>query len=356
MGVNCDKCRSKLKDTIVICDGLCKNSFHPECVDLTDQDWKVISGVTNAKWFCNHCLVYMDSNLKIGQNISEIKKMVEEKISNIEEIVSGSNKFDHNLKSKSYAKAAGEVLIIKPRQKQESNVTKEAIKKSFSPARLEVGIAEMKGLKEGGILIKCNSKDDVEKVKSATEKKLKRNYDIKFQEQRNPKIKIVGMEEEMDKETVENMIRKQNAHIIKENHQLDIKVIRKMKTRYMAIAECDPTSFGSIMENGKLCIGWSMCSVYEYVPVFRCYKCGNFDHKANECTAEDRCLHCTTVSHNTGDCHSDQYKCFNCVSMNEKFKLNLKVDHNIFDINCPVYRKKGEAKKKYIKMSPGNDK
>lgn len=297
-------------------------------------------------------MLYLDLNLRIARNICETKKILEEKITNIENIVTRPRNHAQDTRSKSYAGAAGEVLVIKPKQKQQSKITKEAIKKSRSPARLEVGITDIKSIKEGGIINNyyCYKRDDIEKVRNATEKKLKKKYDIRIPEQRNPKIKIVGIEEDFDEASVENMIRKQNAHVIKENHIIDVKIIKKMKTRYMSIAECDPSCYALIMENENLSIGWSICRKYEYVPVFRCYKCGNFDHEADECTAENLCLRCTEVSHETENCCVAQFKCFNCMSMNERFKLDLEVNHNIFDIKFPLYLKKVEAKKKYIKM------
>lgn len=353
MEMNCDKCENKLEDFVVLCDGLCKRRFHPNCANLADDAWTTISHATNAKWYCNQCLLYIELILKNGINIAEIKKLFEEKIVDIENKLTATKNAKQNAKTKTYAQATGEVLVIKPKRKQESSITKEALMKSCNPATLEVGITQVKNIKEGGILIKCNSKEEVEKIRSATEKKLKRSYDIRLPNQINPRIKIVGIEEDMDKETIEEMIRKQNACLIKEHHLLDVKIIKKMRTRYMAIAECDPSCFSLLVESGKLSIGWSRCSVYEYVPVFRCYKCGNFDHKASECTEEDRCLLCTSVSHKTENCN-EKVKCHNCVLMNEKFSLKLNVEHNIFDLNCSVYLRKVEAKRKYIKLPVNN--
>lgn len=118
----------------------------------------------------------------------------------------------------------------------------------------------------------------------------------------------------------------------------------------MAIVECDPLSAEKILKQEKISIGWSICRVFEYVHVFRCFKCGDYDHKATECKKEDRCLKCASKEHKTEDCVSDYYKCCNCIAANEKLKLNLKVDHTVFDANCPVYLRKVDAQKRSIKI------
>lgn len=49
----------------------------------------------------------------------------------------------------------------------------------------------MKDTREGEVLIKCKSKEEVKKIRTEAEKKLKKNYDVKTVEQKNPHVKIV---------------------------------------------------------------------------------------------------------------------------------------------------------------------
>ena len=78
---------------------------------------------------------------------------------------------------KSYAEVTGEVVVIKPKKVQESKITKEVIRKALNPSKLEVGITQIKDTKEG-VLLKCKSKEEIEKIKLEAEKKLKKNYEI----------------------------------------------------------------------------------------------------------------------------------------------------------------------------------
>ncbi|KAJ8942553.1 hypothetical protein NQ318_021955 [Aromia moschata] len=203
-------------------------------------------------------------------------------------------------KNKSYAEAvAGEVVVIKPKKIQENKTTKEAVRKALNPTKLEIGFTEIKDIRDGGMLIKCKSKEDVEKIKSEAEKKLKKGYEIRIKEQKNPHIKIVGLEDDIDKEVLEECILKQNSFPNSENCFLKVKTVKRMKSKYMAIIECDPQLSELFLNEGKISIGWSICRVYEYVPVFRCYKCGDYDHKADLCKKEERCLKCASTVHKT---------------------------------------------------------
>lgn len=356
MAETCEKCKVKLKQNILQCSGLCKKKFHPECVKITIEDSSVFTKIDNAKWFCDCCNIYLDFMTQMKEEIIEFENRMKIKFESLENMVCSGNSLNKRnvngmeVNKKSYAEIAGEVVVIKPKTKQESKTTKEVIRKTLNPTKLEVGITQIKDTKEGGVLIKCNSKEEIEKIKIAAEKKLKRNYEIKTPEQRNPRIKIVDIEENIDKEILEESINKQNSYLNHEDAMLDIKVVKKMKSKYMAIAECDPMSLQLILKHGKLSIGWSICRVFEYIPVFRCYKCGDYDHKASECKREEKCLKCISVNHKTEDCVSEQYKCFNCISANEKLKLNLTVDHSIFDVNCPVFLRKVDSQKKKIKV------
>ncbi|KAJ8962176.1 hypothetical protein NQ318_018135 [Aromia moschata] len=65
-----------------------------------------------------------------------------------------------------------------------------------------------------------------------------------------------------------------------------------MINRYMAILECDPATHTRILEKGSLCISWTPnCSVYDYVRIYRCFKCAKYNHKAADCE-NNLCVKC----------------------------------------------------------------
>lgn len=149
----------------------------------------------------------------------------------------------------------------------------------------------MNNIKEGGVLIKYKSKQEQDVIKKAAEKKLSNNYEIKVPSLKNPCIKIVDIEEQLNSVDLLNLISRQNLCILHGNTRLHVKVIKKMKTKFMAIVA---------MQNGILLIGLHV--LFEYVNVPRSFIRGNFDHYAIYCKLADKCLKCTASDHVTENC------------------------------------------------------
>lgn len=355
----CDRCQAKFKanDTQIKCSGICCNIFHPRCVDIQNKDLQVVINNDNIKWFCNKCTLLFNHGGNLMKLIDDFKKDVNTQLKEFRDILllhkpdDRINKYSDNNIKKTYSEVAGEVIVIKPKSAQDSKVTKDDIQKNIKPATLEVGITQMKNTKEGGVLIKCNNKDEIQKIKVAAEKKLNKNYKISIPEQKNPCIKILDLEENMEGSDLISCMLKQNSFLDRETAKFEVKTFKKMKTRYMSIVECDPASFKQIMEYGKLSVGWSVCRVFEYVRVYRCYKCGGYDHKADECKKVKKCLKCNKTDHGTEDCDGMEICCGNCIESNEKLNLNLPVDHCVFDMCCPVLQRKIETEKRKIKVA-----
>ncbi|KAK9737900.1 hypothetical protein QE152_g10327 [Popillia japonica] len=187
-------------------------------------------------------------------------------------------------------------VINRPKTSQNIKITKEEIQKNIKPQSLEVGIVGFKGTKSGGVVIECKSKEDSEKLKNAADKKIKKKYNIKVPELVNPSVKILDIEDSFTEKELEDYILKQNAFLkhedlvlkikisrkMKTKYMLKIKISRKMKTKYMAVMEVDPLTHTRILNEGKLSIGWSTCRVFDYIRVFRCFRCWGFDHRASE--------------------------------------------------------------------------
>nr|CAI5859497.1 unnamed protein product [Callosobruchus analis] len=54
--------------------------------------------------------------------------------------------------------------------------------KELNPTDMEVGIAQIKNIKDGGILIKCKTREETEKMKNEAEKSLGRSYQVNMPE------------------------------------------------------------------------------------------------------------------------------------------------------------------------------
>lgn len=354
----CGKCSQKFKtkEKCLKCSGNCSNQFHINCVDVPESVIEMMVNCEGLKWFCMICVGELENMSNIKKEIACMQSQITTELTEFRNLLKKANNSVDNapVEAKSYAKVAGEVVVIKPKEAQESKKTREAIQKHVKPAALEVGITEIKNIKEGGVLIKCKSKEEVERIKSVAEKKLSRNYKINAPQLKRPCVKVLDIDENLDSEKLINAIKKQNPFIQHESLCLEVLTIKKLKTTYMALIECDPTTFSRIMTEQRLCVNWSRCRVFEYVNIFRCFNCGGFNHKANDCKSL-RCLKCADGGHKLEDCKSESYKCYNCMEANEKLKLNLDSNHSIYDNNCPVFQKKVALQKQKIKYTVSDD-
>lgn len=350
---NCGKCNNKLTsaDNGIRCSGKCEKYYHLKCVNVATKELQIIESCPGIKWFCEVCVKYVNIFLQMNTIIDEIK---EEFMTKIDDINNKLNKCSSNSQNevKTYAKVAStsnEVVIIKPKNKQECKKTKEAILKNIKPSALEVGITQLKETKEGGVIIRCQNKTEQEKIQKVAEKKLSRQYQVKAPELKNPCVKIVDITENISQEELINCIQKQNAFVNHEKMQMTVKVIKKMKKNFMAIIECDPLTFKKILDENSLFINWDLCRVFEYISVHRCFKCAGFNHNSDNCARNPRCLKCAEEGHSSDSCDKEYVKCFNCIEAKDKLKLELNVDHSIYDSNCPVFLKKKNFQKQRVK-------
>lgn len=162
-----------------------KKMFHFSCLEFSARDVQTIKKIRGYKWFCDDCLPSISFTMELNSKFIEFKETVLTEMNNLKSMLNGRDmKIEKNNKNElSYAKiVAGEAVIIKPKISQECSKTQEIIKKNLKPAFLEVGITQIKNIKDGGVPIKCKRKEETDKVKKAAEKKLGKNYQIKTPE------------------------------------------------------------------------------------------------------------------------------------------------------------------------------
>lgn len=358
MADKCDNCEIKFKqnEAQLHCSGQCSKCFHPKCVNLTNKDVQFINNLSNLKWFCNECLQNFSNTIDVKKEIADLKtnviadiKLIKEKIQSTE-----MKMHDQSVTKKTYADSVGEIMVIKPKNCQESEKTKSDLKGKLNPTNLEIGIKQIRSVKDGGVLIKCNNMEDIERLKRETQKKLQKGYVVKTYSKKSPRLKIVGFEDELNSDELMECLFKQNACINKTTAKIETKIIKKMKNLFMAIVECDPSTFKSILDQGKVNIGWSVCRVFEHVQVLRCFKCGGFNHIAATCKSDITCKMCASSSHSTADCDALEHKCANCIQIKSTANIEVDINHSMFDINCPSYQRQVNFEKRNINYVPAS--
>lgn len=350
----CSHCTEKLKsDNGIKCTGPCGGVFHLKCVSLSSKDYNVAKNVGGFKWFCGTCLPFVEFIKNMHGEFNNFKSAVMTELNVIRNKIEKITPVEDKKSEKSYARVVtGEAVVIKPRSNQDCTRTREAVVKKLKPSKMEVSITQVRNIKDGGILIKCKSKEEIERLKKEAEMSLGRNYQVRIPEQKNPCIKICGFEEEMDPDELMECIRSQNSFLREGNIAMKVIVLKKMKTRYMAIIQCDPSTHARILEEGSLSIGWTpLCRVFDYVRMFRCFQCGGFNHKSTDCKLSEVCLKCGEMDHLKQDCTQTHFKCLNCMEANRTLNCNFDVNHSIFDNSeCSVYLKKVAIEKQKIRL------
>lgn len=383
----CGKCETTIKrnENYVVCSGWCENYFHGKCEGLKEEEIKYINTRNFIGWFCPNCvekkgvlsrnilenisetIIKMKCDIKkqtetmeeqekliaelistMNTNKNEIQMEIEKTINVIENQDSGKSSYA----SKAKANKHEPVIIIKPKNSGQSNITtKEEVKKNFDPSKLE--ISGLRNISKGGVVLECRNKDKINEVKEEVSKKLGENYDISLPKKRSPKLKIIGLTENLSASEMREKILAQNTFLDVETANIKVLHVQQSKNRnanYFAYVEVDGPSYIKILREEKLNIGWDRCRVYEAVGVTRCYKCSGFNHKATECRSEKACPRCAGP-HDLRECKADNDKirCINCVKTTDKLKIKLDAKHEAWNSEqCAVYKRKLEFEKNKI--------
>ncbi|KAK9880535.1 hypothetical protein WA026_011772 [Henosepilachna vigintioctopunctata] len=219
----CGKCSKEIDGGLSVgCEGKCSEWFHLKCAELTVKEYNVIKGCKRLKWFCDICYeseVIKRTNDEVIKEIKQLKDQIsrlEEKVSAIKvddnDNVKYSNAGAEEIKQRSEA-----AIIISAKNEDINKHTsiQNDLKGAIKPQELRIGVNNMKTTGAGKVKISCEKKTDILKLKSEIESKLGSKYDISEVKTRKPKIKIVGINENMDKDELKNTIIKQNELVIR---------------------------------------------------------------------------------------------------------------------------------------------
>jgi hypothetical protein len=185
----------------------------------------------------------------------------------------------------------------------------------------------------------CKSVETAETVLSS---KLK-NCEIKIEQQGNPKIKIVNIDNttSMKAEEIEDDINKRNFSNFSNGGNILHMYTNKRNKTDTVLMEVTPEIYKFIRENGsKVFVGHQSCKTYDLINISPCYNCARYGHSASKCKNESVCLKCSN-NHNVNECKNNKIECANCIYNNLKYRTNLTTDHLPTDrIKCTLLKKK----------------
>lgn len=195
-------------------------------------------------------------------------------------------------------------IIIAPVGKQTSThththkETEETIKRQVDVMKLGVGVSRITQGAKGSVTLSMNRKEDQETLRKELKNNLGKEYTVQVPQLKRPKIKIIGIEEELNKWKEDDILLKIGLQNKLEINRTDfgIKIIKVMqksgKEGTTMIMEVDPLTHKGIVEKGKLLVGWKICKVYDFVSIVRCFKYYGLGHFAKDCRNETGCRKC----------------------------------------------------------------
>lgn len=243
------------------------------------------------------------------------------------------------------------ILIIKPKVQQESEITKKTIKDKIDITKMEIGVTKLRKGGKGTVILGCETEEEKEKLKATVQAAMGEEVKVSEPQKRKPKIKIInvdGDEMKMEDEELIDTIKKQNRigeesciHLVK-------KILRgknKDTEQGSVIIEVDESTHISLINRGKINLGWRKCPLFNYISVRRCFKCWGYYHIAKNCTRQETCYKCAG-NHKANECTTAKKRCVNCTYKNQTYNLKINVEHEALDSECPTFKKVLEEEKR----------
>lgn len=198
----------------------------------------------------------------------------------------------------------------------------------------------VKELKNGAVILKCDSDVANQKMKDEAQSVLGENYLISETKLLSPSVTISNISKELSEDEITEAVRSQNYFLADED-QFKLKTVKNSKSggSLFAVLQCNGSCYQKLMAVGKINIGFNKCPVYENFNVIRCYKCWRFNHFASDCKEAVVCSRCAG-SHSSRNCTEDSRKCTNCLYVNSRFGRGFDAQHEATHKDCPVYKQK----------------
>jgi hypothetical protein len=116
----------------------------------------------------------------------------------------------------------------------------------------------------GGLIIGCSKQIDEQKLLEIAESKLSTKYEIKKLDPVLPRVRIIGISNELTESEVLIYLNKQNPNVITENSTISMHkfwAVKKNDKVLQCELSLDLETFKPILELGHVLVGLSSCSV-----------------------------------------------------------------------------------------------
>lgn len=335
--VRCNKLFGK-HDDLLKCD-VCQCLLHKSCVDLTASELKCLPLQKRSLWFlCDVCILSMKKMPLIISMMEEMKANIDQIKNDMHKSIpeSTNRKYSDILKSK-----PEQVLLVKPKADQESNLTKNDVRQAINPVEIGVNVSMIKQVSKGAIVIGCENTEERNLLQTKISEKMHAKYNVEIPSLKKPRLRIANINNddvnESENAIIQKIITQNKVNNTEVTHMKIIKKIENKKYKNSSIImELDPKTHNYLLNKEKVNVGWSRGNVYNHVSILQCFNCQGFYHLAKDCEEEQSCSFCSD-RHTYKDCNSKQTKCINCIKAKTNLNIEIDTNHSALDKNCPCY-------------------
>lgn len=292
----------------------------------------------------------LQEKFDLSQRIQELKECITESTKPSPVAVSFADILKKNTTRYVQPSNLSSVAIYPTDKQQSSEETKSLVQKIIKPEEMKLHVRGLRKIKNGGVVISTDSKEDVLKLKQSVQLTTS-GLTVDEPQKRKPRIVVVGVPGAMQEAEVFKCIFQQNLADKVLDMTLD-KFLASIKLSHKSgkkdadtcnyIIEVPALIRKALITSDRVFVNWSSCPVRDFTLVTRCYKCQQYGHAAKTCKMESNtCGHCGNVGHTIQDCpkKADPPKCATCLHYKKP------CDHATGDAECPA---KKLAEKRYI--------
>jgi hypothetical protein len=219
--------------------------------------------------------------------------------------------------------------------------------------KLKVGVKRIKLVSNGGILLECDDRQQMETFINKINENSKEFSAAKPKKQ-TPKIVIKGVSGDVKSEELIKTIIESNETIgeyfetsSEEDIEKELNIKFKFRRKHNSsedkyVLEISPKLRDEVFRKlNKIRIGWKIHTFETFINIIRCFKCNAFGHIAKVCAQQESCGHCGQTAHKTNACTEPKssHFCTNCDRHNKKTKTSmLSTTHSTFSKNCETFK------------------
>lgn len=246
-----------------------------------------------------------------------------------------------------------DVLVVQPLTDEISDDQKNEMKKIVTSAihPTKDPVLSYRVTSKGKIILKCKDNDSMKVVSDKLKSVMGDEYSVDEPRPSKPKIRINNISDidYCNEDQLINCIMEQNKDSIHKDTNIKVMKINNHSVNkskwHSAIICVDKITFDMMMKRRSLKIGWSNCKINAEINVLRCFKCNDYNHKADECKSNSHVCPKCSGSHKISECKSKEVKCCNCIKLSQKTNINIPLNHYSWSDKCIVYQRK------FLKMS-----